>query len=314
MYYCVFRYGELSLLVKSIMLIDDFNQIIEDKVDEIQQNIKLDLRENIDKNMYYHRNLFLKLMNFKNRTLYGKSYYVVCSKELKGKLSKIPNEYVRNFHKILEIISSKGNLIPYQSRHIESASFDILFNNYGINHAHLSSKLKNNANFMQPSDYLLFFITYGDTVYLIDIDKHPHSDEWVDKKYPEIVYNNWPLIYESIRLRSVTDFNPKYNRKDEYKLSKSITLLKNIGGSVYLPFFSAISGNGVPAQYVMFSNHLLNKIYGMEEELTNEESMKRLGFSCSRNCEFKLKLKNNRLYLFEQTRNECLDLGLPEIF
>lgn len=131
---------------------------------------------------------------------------------------------------------------------------------------------------MRPSDYLLFFITYGDTVYLIGIDKHPHSDEWVDKKYPEIVYNNWPFIYESIRLRSVTDFNPKYNRKDEYKLSKSITLLKNIGGSVYLPFFSAISGNGVPAQYVMFSNHLLNKIYGMEEELTNEDSMKRLGF------------------------------------
>ena len=142
------------------MLSDDFNQIIEDKFDEIQQNVKLDLRKGIDRNMYYHRNLFLKLMNFKNRTLYGKSYYVVCSKELKGKLSKIPNEYVRNFHKILEIIASKGNLIPYQSRHIESTSFDILFNNYGINHAHLSSKLKNNSNFMQPSDYLLFFITY----------------------------------------------------------------------------------------------------------------------------------------------------------
>ena len=31
-------------------------------------------------------------------------------------------------------------------------------------------------------------------------------------------------------------------------------------------------------------------------------------------CEFKLILKNNRLYLFEQTRNECLDLNLPEIF
>ena len=114
------------------MLRDDFNQIIEDKADEIQQNVKLDLRNGIDKNMYYHRNLFLKLMNFKNRTLYGKSYYVVCSKELKGKLSKIPNEYVRNFHKVLEIISSKGNLIPYQSRHIDSTSFDTLFNNYGI--------------------------------------------------------------------------------------------------------------------------------------------------------------------------------------
>ena len=29
------------------MLIDDFNQIIEDKVDEIQQNVKLDLRKGI---------------------------------------------------------------------------------------------------------------------------------------------------------------------------------------------------------------------------------------------------------------------------
>lgn len=114
------------------------------------------------------------------------NHFIQCVQELKGKLSKIPNEYVRNFHRVLEIISSKGNLIPYQSRHIESTSFDRLFNNYGINHAHLSSRLKNNSIFMRPSDYLLFFITYGDTVYLIGIDKHPHSDEWVDKKYPEI--------------------------------------------------------------------------------------------------------------------------------
>ena len=296
------------------MLSDDFNQIIEDKVDEIQQNVKLDLRQDIDKNRHYHRNLFLKLMNFKNRTLYGKSYYVVCSKELKGKLSKIPNEYVKNFHTVLEIISSKGNLIPYQSRHIESASFDILFNNYGINHAHLSSRLKNNSNFMQPSDYLLFFITYGDTVYLIDIDKHPHCDEWVDKKYPEIVFKNWPFIYESIKLRSVTNFNPKYNREEEYKLSKGFTILKDIGGNAYLPFFSGIGGNGVPTQYIMFSDYLMKRIYKIEKELTNEDNIKKLGFSCSKNCEFKLKLKNNKLYLFEQTRSECLDLDFPEIF
>ena len=65
------------------MLIDDFNQIIEDKVDEIQQETKLDLKKDINKDMYYHRNLFLNLMNFKYRTLYGKSYNIVCSKELK---------------------------------------------------------------------------------------------------------------------------------------------------------------------------------------------------------------------------------------
>lgn len=296
------------------MLINDFNQIIEDKVDEIQQNVKLDLRKDINKNRYYHRNLFLKLMNFKHRTLYSKSYYIICSKELKQNLSKIPNDYIRNFHKILEIISSKGNLIPYQSRHIESTSFDTLFNNYGINHAHLSSKLKNNSNFMEGSDYLLFFITYGDTVFLIDIDRHPKSDEWIDKKYAEIVYNNWSFIHESRRLRSVTDFNPKHNREDEYLLSKSVILLKSIGGNAYLPFFSEISTNGVPTQYVMFSDYLMKRIYKIEKELTNEDHIKKLGFSCSRNCEFRLKLKNNKLYLFEQTRNECLDLGLPEIF
>ena len=296
------------------MLIDDFNLIIEDKVDEIQRNVKLDLTKDINRDRYYHRNLFLKLMNFKHGTLYGKSYYIICSKELKQNLSKIPNEYVRNFHKILEIISSKGNLIPYQSRHIDSTSFDTLFNNYGINHAHLSSKLKNNSNFMEGSDYLLFFITYGDTVFLIDIDRHPKSDEWIDKKYAEIVYNNWPFIYESRRLRSVTDFNPKHNREDEYKLSKCVTLLKDIGGNAYIPFFSGIGSNGVPTQYVMFSDYLIKRIYKIEDELTNENNIKKLGFSCSKDCEFKLKLKNNKLYLLEQTRGECLDLGFPEIF
>ena len=88
------------------MLINDFNQIIEDKVDEIQQNVKLDLREDINRDKYYHRSLFLKLMNFKHRTLYGKSYYVICSKELKQNLSKIPNEYIRNFHKSVKFLHS----------------------------------------------------------------------------------------------------------------------------------------------------------------------------------------------------------------
>ena len=253
-------------------------------------------------------------MNFKYRTLYGKSYYIICSKELKQKLPIIPSEYIRNFYKILLIISSKGNLIPYQSRQIDSASVDTLFNNYGINHAHLSSKLKNNSNFMEPSDYLLFFITYGNTVFLIDIDRHPRNDKWIDKKYPEIVYDNWPFIYESIQLRSVTDFNPKYNREEEYKLSKCITLLKNIGGKVYLPFFSGIGSNGVPTQYFRFIDYLIKEIYKIEERLIDKDYIKNLGFSCSKNCEFKLNLKNNRLYLFEETRNECLKLWFPEIF
>ena len=90
------------------MLIDDFNQVIEDKVDQIQQNVKLDLRKDINNDIYYYMKLFLNLMNFRNRTLYGKSYYIHCSKELKEKLSKIPSEYIRSFYKILEIISSKG--------------------------------------------------------------------------------------------------------------------------------------------------------------------------------------------------------------
>ena len=296
------------------MLIDDFNQIVEDKVDEIQQNVKLDLRKDVDNGIYYHENLFLKLMNFKYRTLYSKSYYIRCSKELKEKLPEIPSEYIRNFHTILEIISSKGNLIPYQSRDIDSASVDTLFNNYGINHAHLSSKLKNNSIFMKSSDYLLFFISYGNTVFLIDIDKHPHNDEWIDKKYSEIAYNNWPFIYESRRLRSVTDFNPRRNREEAYKISKCVTTLKNIGDAAYLPFFLGIGSNGVPIRYVLFYDDLVNKIYRIEEGLKNVEYIKSLGFACSKNCDFKLKLKNNRLYLFEQTRVECLDLRFPEIF
>ena len=303
----------MNISVEVIMLSDDFNQIIEDKVDEIQQNVKLDLRKDIKNDLYYHRNLFLNLMNFKHRTLYG-TYYVICSKELKQNLSKIPTEYVRNFHKILEIISSRGNLIPYQSKDIYSASFDTLFNNYGINHAHLSSKLKFNSNFMKRSDYLLFFITYGDTVFLIDIDKRSKGDKWIDKKYSEIVYNNCPFIYESRKISWVTDFTPEYGREDEYKLSKFLPLLKRIGGEVYLPFFFGITPNGVPTQYVRFYDYVINKIYNMERELTDENYIKKLGFSCSKNCEFKLKLKNNKLFLFEQTRIKYHDLGFQEIF
>ena len=109
-------------------------------------------------------------------------------------------------------------------------------------------------------------------------------------------------------------FNPKYNREDEYMMSKCFTLLKNIGDKFYLPFFSGIGSNGVPTQYIRFIDYIIRSIYKIEEELNNEDYIKKLGFSCSKKCEFKLKLKDNRLYLFEQTRRECLRLELPEIF
>lgn len=67
---------------------------------------------------------------------------------------------------------------------------------------------------------------------------------------------------------------------------------------------------------MLIIKNLIKEIYKIEDELTNENNIKKLGFSCSKDCVFKLKLKkkNNRLYLLEQTRNECLDLGFSEIF
>ena len=59
----------------------------------------------------------------------------------------------------------------------------------------------------------------------------------------------------------------KNNNKDEYKLSKCVTLLKDIGGNAYIPFFSGIGGNGVPTQYVMFSDYLIKRIYKIEDEV-----------------------------------------------
>lgn len=49
------------IIILDIMLIDDFYQIIEEKVDEIQQNVKLDLRKDINNDSHYHENLFLNL-------------------------------------------------------------------------------------------------------------------------------------------------------------------------------------------------------------------------------------------------------------
>ena len=93
--------------------------------------------------------------------------------------------------------------------------------------------------------------------------------------------------------------------------------------AIYLDCISGISGNmflgaciqaGVPTNYLRFIDNLIKEIYKHDDGLSDEDYIKKLGFSCSNSCEFKLILKNNRLYLFEQTRNECWDLGFSEIF
>lgn len=117
-----------------------------------------------------------------------------------------------------------------------------------------------------------------------------------------------------MRLKSVTDFNPKYNREDEYKMSKYFTVLKDIGGNVYLPFFSGIGSNGIPTHYLRLIDYLIKEIYKLEKDLNSEDYVKKLGVLCYKDCEFKLKLKNNKLYLLEQTNEKSWELDFPEIF
>lgn len=78
---------------------------------------------------------------------------------------------------------------------------------WNIYHLHLEKK-QEQKKYKNPN--LLFFQPKGNTVYFIDIRRHPTGNEWLSREWLEIIYNNWPelLHYEPGLVPCIADGVP----------------------------------------------------------------------------------------------------------
>lgn len=281
---------------EKINLLNDFYNILEDKVKEINDIHDVDLKSNLDNGEGYYESLFYNYLNFKERALYNKSFPVVFSDEILEKIYKneIPDEYVGFLDEVICRMVNGENLVPYQSRTINKID-DTLFKKFNIGHLHLVES--SNERYYGGSKYRLLYIVFKGRIYLVDVlDFFPEKDEWVKKEYFEIAVRNWPFIYENPRIKSELNVHKEYNQSSEYGASRYVNTNVEVDGNLYIPSNITMT-NGVHLNYVKMRDALLLKIRNLEN-LLNEHY--------ENNCDFCLKQKDDAIWVYEKNHDEPL--------
>ena len=160
------------------------------------------------------------------------------------------------------LIRAKG----YLSKKAFDVEFkDILLNQWGIKHLHLTDKEANSIEEMKNnrSNILLFFIVDNQDVYFLDVRKHPKGAGFITLELLYIVYNNrWMEKIGARKVEGNIDLQPEINSNEElyklYKNSINCNMLK-FGNEVYMMGWG-VSSEGHKMDYSIILCELNRKI------------------------------------------------------
>lgn len=186
----------------------------------------------------------------------------------KAKALRCPAGYEEKLQYLEEHIVKGKNLLPFMTKSITNLNReDMLLYDWGIYHLHISDKKEDKSIFMERSDYLLLVYVQGADIYFLDIVSHdlPTSKLWADKRYLDIIRENWPNLLERFILkeyRSVETFDDK----ETYRLRKNGALLLSQWGEdgvIFSPGGGYASDNS-PIRAVQSRDFWLDRISDLE--------------------------------------------------
>ncbi len=243
--------------------------------------------------------LLIKHLNMVNKLIERKKYAVNVSKKINER------EYSNDIKKIIDVIKWKFeneyNLNSYLSTKIFSPNYyDVLLNDWGIYHLHLSNKSHaKNLFFYKRSDYLLFVFIEGMGVYFLDIQKHKKENVFQRQELLEIMHNNWPRLLEKNRLNLDAEYCNKFTNKEIERFRKNgVNVLQNIGGKVILPLgggYTTLKSNIMctyEADMIIYRIRTYEKIINSNKEMIRKQIFEKTGEKISE-IDFKLHLEKN---------------------
>ena len=169
--------------------------------------------------------------------------------------------------KLFEKKFDKGESVKgYLSKKAFDVEFkDILLNQWGIKHLHLTDKEANSIEEMKNnrSNILLFFIVDNQDVYFLDVRKHPKGAGFITLEVLSIVYNNrWMEKIGARKVEGIIDLQPEIDSNEElYKLYKNginYNMFK-FGNEVYMMGWG-VSSEGHKMDYSIILCELNRKI------------------------------------------------------
>lgn len=187
-------------------------EILEDFFNQFGIKYKKHDRESLLLTRYY---------NFRLKYIVLGQRQIRVSKELSQKISTHPKQ-----NAIFDIFDRtiKGlDINPYQSKEAFNADFhDMLFNDWGIHHLHLSNEKKNPTDYFHTRTGDLLFIRFTDEIaYFLDIKSHKDKNVWSDTDLIRIIQKNWEDTIKDKEVPNVK-WNPDLN-------DEQIGILRNKG-------------------------------------------------------------------------------------
>ncbi|OMD78255.1 hypothetical protein [Paenibacillus odorifer] len=156
-----------------------------------------------------------------------------------SKQFKCPSKLKKGLNKLIRKIQNGDNLIPHQTRNLKKLRFnDGLFNDWGIQHLHISSEIEEDG-FVKRAGDVLYVLLNDKNAYLIQIADHM---SFAKQEMIKILHANWPEVIEPYRINALS-VEPKLTDNEvglfrKHGISAAIELEK---GVIYSPIGGGIT-------------------------------------------------------------------------
>ena len=148
-----------------------------------------------------------------NEVLPSRAFNVRKSKEYKN--SQFLSQYSAGLNLIENNFINGVSNLPYQSKGASTERLDLLLNQWGVYHLHLSENIESDG-FCSRTGPVLFCCFDHETVYFLDILEHGsrHATVWVNEDILRVVKNNWPKHLNRYEMKGVLGLAQTYTQEE----------------------------------------------------------------------------------------------------
>lgn len=260
----------------------------------------------------------LHLVEKTNEILPARVYAVKKSPEYKQ------SQYLSQFSAGLELIEKNFKLgvsnFAHQSKGAATDRLDLLLNQWGIYHLHLSDHIEPNG-FCSRTGPVLFCFFDQHSVYFLDILEHgtAHRTVWVNEDILRIIKTNWPRILDQYKLNGVSGDSRNLTPEEKLLLRKKHGNSNlEIDGDCYVSPGFGLLGSGTSLRYAMKSNKIIEHMakvfeickkdgdYHLDNGKMLRDIFPKKDRYAKRPATFRLKKEGTFLVLYEQRTNGIL--------
>ncbi len=262
--------------------------------------------------------LLITYLNWRHRLISQQPRSIFRSKTLRANPLSFDPDYGVALERMCELIKRGGDLKPHLSRRIKTgyvgppggqlgkrSDLDLLLNDWGIHHLHLSTTLEPDG-FVRRTKPVLIGAFERDNAYLIDILPNHHS--WTREYIAHILIGNWPRSSFVREVKGVLGVNPapSDNERGELRNAGINTGLLKHRGKFYEIGVGGLTSAGTATRNTLAANAIMRSLASFREHLIRNPSyivddLRRRGYDPPLMPRLRLEFLPDDMYVITET-------------